>query len=241
MAKLSFDEYVAQDNKVSAADDLEANLENVSAPRRSEGLVIDFADLSYIVQEKKADKTILAGVSGMFMPGTLTALMGPSGSGKTTLLDVIAGRKSGGKITGRVCYNGKAATSAVLKQKVGYVEQFDTLIPELTVCQMLMYAAELKLSETTSLAEKKGKVEHVLNQLSLLECRDTVIGDALRKGISGGQAKRVNIGLALLTSPSVIFLDEPTTGKAIIIFEHWAVLCNEHPPMYARTGLSHGQ
>lgn len=206
-------------------NDLESALDagkSAGKPNGNGGLLIDFEGLSYTVrskvptepenQQKYKEKNILSGISGLFEPGKMTALMGPSGSGKTTLLDVIAGRKTAGKITGRVSYNGEAPTAAVLKQSVGYVEQFDTLVPELTVFQMLMYAAELKLPESLSTANKIARVQTVLQQLSLAECKDTVIGDALRKGISGGQAKRVNIGLSLLTSPSVIFLDEPTTG-----------------------------
>lgn len=75
---------------------------------------------------------------------------------------------------------------------------------------MLMYTAELKLPG--SLEEKEAKVESVIKELSLASCRDTVIGNDLERGVSGGEAKRVNIALALIAKPRVIFLDEPTTG-----------------------------
>lgn len=201
-------------NKVKSAD-LEAALGVIKPGNQVEAsspFTVYFEDVNYTVKEKKKDKPILTGVSGVFEPGTMTALMGPSGSGKTTLLDVIAGRKNSGKLTGQVTYNGQPATSSVLKQSVGYVEQFDTLVPELTVEQMLTYAAELKLPQALGGAAKRERVERAMQQLALEECQDTVIGDALNRGISGGQAKRVNIGLALITSPSVLFLDEPTTG-----------------------------
>eukprot|EP00957_Ditylum_brightwellii_P118158 9011567-Ditylum_brightwellii.AAC.1 len=95
---------------------------------------------------------------------------------------------------------------------VGYVEQFDTLVDELTVSQMLSYTAALKLPKQTTPEEREERVEEVIKMLGLGSCRDTVIGSALVRGISGGQAKRVNIGLALVTRPKVLFLDEPTSG-----------------------------
>lgn len=177
------------------------------------GLEVCFTDLSYTVPVKKKEPlAIISGLSGHFSPGCMTALMGPSGSGKTTLMDIIAGRKSGvGKIQGEILYGG-SKTPASLKHLVGYVEQFDTLIGELTVEQMLMYTAELKLPMKISRAEKKQRVDNVIEKLRLSKCRQTVIGNVLKRGISGGQAKRVNIALSLITQPSILCLDEPTSG-----------------------------
>ena len=88
----------------------------------------------------------------------MTALMGPSGSGKTTLLDVLSGRKNSGVIAGTILYDGKRPNTRTRKQKTGYVEQFDTLVAELTVREMLMYAAELKLPQSLSTAEKAKRL-----------------------------------------------------------------------------------
>mmetsp|Transcript_15167 Transcript_15167/g.39028 ORF Transcript_15167/g.39028 Transcript_15167/m.39028 type:complete len:620 (-) Transcript_15167:218-2077(-) len=180
------------------------------------GTTVTFSDLTYSVpgKKKKDDKiAILSGLSGRFIPGRLTALMGPSGSGKTTLMDILAGRKSGaGTIEGEVLYGGAAVPAGALRYICGYVEQFDTLLGELTVEQMLMYTAELKLPTTVTKEEKQQRVEEVIRLLRLEKCRGTVIGNQLMRGISGGQAKRVNIALALITRPKVIFLDEPTSG-----------------------------
>ena len=98
------------------------------------------------------------------------------------------------------------------RRRTGYVEQFDTLVGELTVFEMLCYTAELLLPASMPSEERNYRVEQVIEQLKLGDCRDTVIGNVLKRGISGGQAKRVNIGLALIPSPPVLFLDEPTTG-----------------------------
>ena len=106
---------------------------------------VTFEAVRYTVKVKKAEKVILDGVSGVMHAGRMTALMGPSGSGKTTLLDVIAGRKTSGAIDGEVLFAGQKLAPGALRNLTGYVEQFDTLIGELSVKQMLMYTAELKL------------------------------------------------------------------------------------------------
>ena len=178
------------------------------------GVEVAFIDVSYTVRDRttKKDKAILDGVTGIFRPGVMTALMGPSGCGKTTLLDVLSGRKTAGQIRGEILYNGVEPTAALLKTRCGYVEQFDTLVPNLTVYEMLLYTAHLKRDTVETKEEKIERVEAVINALRLEEARDVIIGDPLTKGISGGQAKRVNIGLALISQPRVLFLDEPTTG-----------------------------
>ena len=189
------------------------------------GTNITFQDLKYSIPNPGADSRagagsntkneemeILKGLTGCFLPGKLSALMGKSGSGKTTLLDVVAGRKNAGTIAGQLLYNGRAPTLDAFRSTVGYVEQFDTLVAELTVEQMLRYTAELKLPRSTTAVERKARVEEVITMLDLQSCRHVVIGNALRRGISGGQAKRVNIGLALIPRPPILLLDEPTSG-----------------------------
>ena len=138
--------------------------------------------------------------------------MGPSGSSKTTLLDVLAGRKTVGDISGTLRFAGHPASRTFLRRYTGYVEQFDTLLANLTVAEMLMYTAELKNPLATPAATKVARVNAVIEQLALAPCRDVRIGSSLARGVSGGQAKRVNIGIALVTSPRVLFLDEPTSG-----------------------------
>ena len=155
---------------------------------------------------------LLKDVSGYFQPGEMVALMGPSGSGKTTLLDVLAGRKTVGESSGTILFGGTKPSKAFLRRFTGYVEQFDTLLPILTVEEMLAYTADLKRPMEESAESKKSAVDAVLEALALNPCRDVKIGSAAAKGISGGQSKRVNIGLALITNPRVLFLDEPTSG-----------------------------
>ncbi|KAK9808027.1 hypothetical protein WJX73_006051 [Symbiochloris irregularis] len=142
----------------------------------------------------------------------MTALMGPSGSSKTTLLDVLAGRKTVGTIEGAIRFSGVNVSKHYLRRHTGYVEQFDTLLDSLTVREMLLYTAELKDPSNVPFREKAARVDAVLSRLALWSCRDVRIGSALARGISGGQAKRVNIGIALVTDARVLFLDEPTSG-----------------------------
>jgi ABC-type multidrug transport system ATPase subunit len=181
----------------------------------SVGLPVAFSDVTYTVVSS-ADKTtrlaLLDSVSGHLKPGELTALMGPSGCGKTTLLDVLAGRKTVGEISGEVRFGGEPASREFLRRYTGYCEQSDTLIPELTVEEMLLYTADLKRPRAQPAAEKRAAVEELLGVLALAGCRAVRIGSAAARGVSGGQAKRVNIGIALIANPRVLFLDEPTSG-----------------------------
>ena len=142
----------------------------------------------------------------------MTALMGPSGSGKTTLLDLLAGRKTVGTTSGEITYGGQKASKSFLRRFTGYVEQVDTLLPILTVEEMLRYTADLKRPMKEAATVKAMAVNELIKVLGLEVCRDVLIGNELSKGISGGQAKRVNIGIALITNPRVLFLDEPTSG-----------------------------
>ncbi|KAL4543234.1 hypothetical protein Ndes2526B_g03891 [Nannochloris sp. 'desiccata'] len=91
-------------------------------------------------------------------------------------------------------------------------EQFDTLLDILTVEEMMRYTADLKRPMSEPVAEKSAAVEEILELLALKTCRNVRIGSPLARGISGGQAKRVNIGIALITNPRILFLDEPTSG-----------------------------
>uniref|UniRef100_A0A7S3VTN2 ABC transporter domain-containing protein n=1 Tax=Dunaliella tertiolecta TaxID=3047 RepID=A0A7S3VTN2_DUNTE len=178
-------------------------------------MTIAFQGLNYHVpsnQNKKERISLLKGLNGFINPNELTALMGPSGSGKTTLLDVLAGRKNAGVLEGTVLFGGQKPSTAFLRRFTGYVEQFDTLIGMLTVKEMLLYTAEMKRPISEPYASKAAAVDDVLDKLALISCKDTLIGTAMVKGISGGQAKRTNIGIALVTNPRVLFLDEPTSG-----------------------------
>lgn len=160
----------------------------------------------------RGGRQVLKGVTCCFSPGTFSVITGPTGSGKRTLLDLLAGRKSQQPADGSVLFSGAAPTRAYLRRHTAYVERDDTLIPRLTVEDMISYTAELKLPLGEGAAAKRAAVEDVIKKLGLEGCRDRVIGDALHTGISRGEARRVSIAIQLIGRPSVLFMDEPTCG-----------------------------
>lgn len=154
--------------------------------------------------------TILNNSCGTVRPGEMLAIMGPSGSGKTTLLNSLAGVPASGlTVEGDVLVGGRKP-DASFRQRVSYVQQEDSLMGVLTVRETFQYAA--RLSGVSSAAEQKAMVDDTLTLLGLDVCADVRIGDMFFKGISGGQKRRVSVGVELMKQPSVIILDEPTSG-----------------------------
>ena len=140
------------------------------------------------------------------------AMLGPSGSGKTTLLTALGGRLAG-KVSGSITYNGQPFSRS-MKRKTGFVTQDDVLYPHLTVLETLTYAALLRLPKSLSREEKMEQAEKIIMELGLTACRNGAVGGgtAVFRGISGGERKRVSIGLEMLVNPSLLLLDEPTSG-----------------------------
>jgi ABC-type multidrug transport system ATPase subunit len=150
--------------------------------------------------------------------------MGPSGSGKTTLMNLLSGRQrtSGLTYTGagkeRVVMEGQLSNGGVpvspeyFRGKVAYVFQDNALRKTDTPRECLRFSAYLRLPPGTPAKEREACVEKVLAQLHLEKCADQVIGDALSKGISGGEAKRTAVGVELISRPKMLLLDEPLSG-----------------------------
>eukprot|EP01137_Pigoraptor_chileana_P025804 Opistho-2@95843 len=157
-------------------------------------------------------KEIVRGVTFEAKPGHVLAILGSSGSGKTSLLDVLACRQSGGTVTGHVTFNGVPVTKSLVREYGAYVMQDDRLLPHLTVRETLTYVALLRLPKHLPRDQKIRRAEIVIAELGLRHVGDSIIGGGHVRGISGGERRRVSIGVQLLLSPSVIFLDEPTSG-----------------------------
>jgi ABC-type multidrug transport system ATPase subunit len=158
-------------------------------------------------------KPIIKNLTGCFLPGKMTAIMGASGAGKTTLLKAIAGEGARGVLTGELQVNGHNVDTDTIRRESGFVFQDDLIMATMTVREAITFSARLRLPPAMPLAEKVTRVEQVIQLLHLDNCADTIIGSALTKGgISGGERKRVAIGMELITNPSILFLDEPTTG-----------------------------
>ncbi|CAL8472002.1 g11544 [Coccomyxa elongata] len=167
---------------------LEMERAKMASVRKRNGMKVVYRELTYTVEHnsKKNQKLhLLKRVTGLIFPAQMTAL---------------------------ILIGGKPPSRAFMRRYTGYVEQFDTLVENLTVREMLLYTAEMKLELSVNMAEKRERVDLLLKQLALEACQNVRIGNNLSRGISGGQAKRCNIGIALLSDPRIIFLDEPTSG-----------------------------
>ena len=138
---------------------------------------------------------------------------GDLGAGKTTLIEILAGKSKIGHTTGSVTF--PASSSAYPPSStplIGFVPQQDVLPPMLTVYEALLFAAHLRLPESLPESEKMARVDDVIEKLGLGAVRDVRIGDGEKRGISGGEMRRVSIGLELVAKPDVLILDEPTSG-----------------------------
>ena len=165
---------------------------------------LDVRDISLTIT---GNRTLLHRVSFSAKPATLTAVIGPSGSGKSSLLNVIVGGLRPGD--GAVSFDGHDihADYASLRNRIGMVPQDDVVHRQLTVNQALGYAAELRMPADTTKEERQWVVRQVLEELEMTPHANTRVDK-----LSGGQRKRVSVALELLTGPSLLVLDEPTTG-----------------------------
>jgi len=151
--------------------------------------------------------------------GELFGIMGASGSGKSTLLNILNGSQQ--PTFGSVMLNGNSVFDPTLdvKGSIGHIAQQDALISELTVYENLRFSAELSLGDE-DVKSIELKVDQTLKRLGLWEIRNLRVGSLMDKTISGGQRKRLNIALELIREPSVLFVDEPTSGLSSRDSEH---------------------
>ncbi|CAI9091520.1 OLC1v1026576C1 [Oldenlandia corymbosa var. corymbosa] len=157
-------------------------------------------------------KVLLNDISGEARDGEIMAVLGASGSGKSTLIDALANRIAKESLKGTITLNGEHLESRLLKVISAYVMQDDLLYPMLTVEETLMFAAEFRLPRTLSTSKKRARVQALIDQLGLRNAAKTVIGDEGHRGVSGGERRRVSIGIDIIHDPIILFLDEPTSG-----------------------------
>lgn len=145
--------------------------------------------------------------------GQMLAIIGSSGCGRASLLDVITGRGHGGKMkSGQIWINGQPSTPQLVRKCVAHVRQHDQLLPNLTVRETLAFIAQMRLPRTFSQAQRDKRVEDVIAELRLRQCANTRVGNTYVRGVSGGERRRVSIGVQLLWNPGILILDEPTSG-----------------------------
>ena len=183
------------------------------------GNLVEIEALDLLVQvpdreHRDRQRVLLDHITFKARPGDQIALMGPSGAGKTTLLTVLNGylRPSSGEV--RVNGENLYAVYDALRGNIGYVPQDDIVHPELTVWEAIKYSAQFRLPPDYSEEEIDRRVEQTVRDLGLEQVKHLEIGRPERKILSGGQRKRVNIAIELVTDPALMFLDEPTSGLA---------------------------
>ncbi|XP_077249573.1 ABC-2 type transporter family protein [Tasmannia lanceolata] len=173
-------------------------------------------DLFYKINSKckggDGFKCVLKNITSEAEPGEILAIAGPSGAGKTTLLEILAGMVPPTRISGTISVNDQPMNIKHFRRVSGYVTQEDTLFPLLTVEETLMYSARFRLCGGPY--EASVRVRELLKELGLEQVAGSRIGgdDNACRGISGGEKRRVSIGVDLVHDPAVLLLDEPTSG-----------------------------
>eukprot|EP01114_Cavostelium_apophysatum_P000345 TRINITY_DN10328_c0_g2_i1.p1 TRINITY_DN10328_c0_g2~~TRINITY_DN10328_c0_g2_i1.p1 ORF type:complete len:933 (+),score=266.58 TRINITY_DN10328_c0_g2_i1:78-2801(+) len=189
--------------------------QNLSNTLTLTGGIFSWSNLNYTVPVPKKEggkRVLLHDVAGWIKPGQMTALMGCSGAGKTTLLDVLAQRKTQGKVEGTILLNG-SPLRADFERITGYVEQMDVHEPYFTVREALRFSAKLRQESVITEEAKYEYVERVLEMMEMNHMGDALVGSLESGvGISVEERKRLTIGMELVAKPHILFLDEPTSG-----------------------------
>ncbi|KZS98849.1 ABC transporter [Sistotremastrum niveocremeum HHB9708] len=229
-----------------------------SSVRKDGGVGISWSSLSYTLPpnngilsklgsapRRDTPLVVLDDIEGKIAPGQIMAILGPSGAGKTTLIECLAGKPKIGLISGSVNFLEPDGSSLAREPRIGFVDQADVLPPTLSPFEALLFAAKLRLPESIPLSSKVSRVYDVLSQLGLSDVANNRIGSGERRGLSGGEMRRVSIGLELVGDPEVLILDEPTSGldsvsalKVINVLRNVAhdpenprvVICSIHQP-----------
>ncbi|XP_048431131.1 ABC transporter G family member 23 [Pyrus x bretschneideri] len=166
-----------------------------------------------LVEQKPKSVSVLNSVSFAATSSEILAVVGPSGTGKSTLLRIISGRVKDKDFDSKcVSINNREITSpAQLRKICGFVTQEDNLLPLLTVKETLMFTARFRLKGVDA-KEREERVERLMQELGLVHVADSFVGDEENRGISGGERKRVSIGVDMIHDPPILLLDEPTSG-----------------------------
>ena len=171
--------------------------------------------VNVILTKKKGEKVkLLDDVSGFAKSGECLAIMGGSGAGKSTLLNVLANRMSSKKtlyVEGDVRVNQEILIWDKYKNVIGFVMQRDIFLEEMRVNETFKFTVDLTHKDLSE-KEKQRKAKEMIDNLNLHRAENNFVGGTYKKGISGGEKRRLNIGVELLTEPKILFLDEPTSG-----------------------------
>lgn len=241
-------------------------------PSRSKTYYLELKDLSYKIIKKpknpkgtwetikaematlraKPSHYVLKHICCVAKPGEVMAVAGPSGAGKSTLLEVLAGRIKPGSGSGSILVNGQPMDMQHFRRISGYVMQDDALFPMLTVRETLMFSARLRLPSVVPMSEKIARVEVLMRELGLSHVASTRVGNEHVHGLSGGERRRVSIGVDVIHDPAVLILDEPTSGldsaaalhvcsmlRTMAVSHNRTIILSIHQPGYRLLQLFH--
>ena len=202
---------VARRARARKRDDGTHRRDDDDAGARDRAVDLRWRDVALTIRDKKTTRArrVLEACDGEARAGRLLAIMGPSGAGKSSLLNALAGqtpRSARATLRGALEANGRRANGGGGFKKA-YVQQEDAFYSMLTCRETLETAARLG-----GASDVRATTERLLNDLGLVACADTRVGDGKTRGISGGEKKRLALGVQLVGAPSVIFADEPTSG-----------------------------
>ncbi|EFC36770.1 predicted protein [Naegleria gruberi] len=209
------------------------------------GVNIAFEDLCLTIEQSGKTTNILSGVRGEIRNSELLAVMGCSGSGKTSFITSLCGKAYYGNVTGTIKLNGNEASLTKFRKLTGFVPQLDIMQSQMTVYETLYFAARTRLDKRKTNEQVDKFVSSLISILGLDDVKHSIIGDEKKRGISGGQKKRVNIGLELAAAPSVLFLDASTSREIIEILrnvavnQHITVVTVIHQPRYEIFAMFH--
>lgn len=187
------------------SDDGEKSEKNIQKIAQEE-YTLTWTGVNYSVPYEGGERQLLENVDGYAKPGVMTALMGVSGAGKTTLLNTLSQRQYFGTTSGEFLIDGRPL-GPEFQRITGYVEQMDLHDRTATIREAIEFSAILRQDRAIPKAEKLAYVDEIINLLELQEIQDVLI---LSLGVE--QRKRVTIAVELAARPSILFLDEPTTG-----------------------------
>ncbi|PVD37708.1 hypothetical protein C0Q70_00308 [Pomacea canaliculata] len=158
-------------------------------------------------------KQIIKNISGVVKSGTLVAIMGASGAGKSTLMNVLTNRNLRDYEVQGESMSMVQLLEMPIRNISAYVQQDDLFITTLTVRETLIFRALLRMDKSINKQARLRRVEEVIQEMGLIKCADTQIGlSETKKGISGGEKKRLSFACEMLTNPPLLFCDEPTSG-----------------------------
>eukprot|EP01097_Dermamoeba_algensis_P006793 TRINITY_DN4231_c0_g1_i5.p1 TRINITY_DN4231_c0_g1~~TRINITY_DN4231_c0_g1_i5.p1 ORF type:complete len:370 (-),score=93.71 TRINITY_DN4231_c0_g1_i5:48-1157(-) len=184
---------------------------------------------------KKKSFTILDDISFYLLPGMMTLMIGGPGSGKTSIFKALAHRLKGVKASGEILFNGHAPVRKTHHRDATFVTQSDIHAPLLTVRETLKFSADCQMPETASEELKDQAVDDTLAVLGLSHRADTYVENEFLRRISGGEKRRLSIGVEFVKGPNVFLLDEPTTGldasAALDVLRHLRLIANTGVPV----------